>query len=277
MLDTVESLIARSLLGRIETADGEARLVMLETIREYGLERLAELGTVEAVRRWHAEHFLALAEEAVPHLRGPEQRRWLDRLEADHDNFRAALEWSLRAGRTRAGSTARRRVGLVLADAQLHQRGPALAGGGVSDPPGADARARLGALYGAGWLAHYQRDGAAARLMLDESRAIALELGDRWSLAWGAYLLGRVAYFDGDAPSAKLCAAECQQIGVDLGDEWLVAFGLHLRGLASHIESDFATARELYAQSLVIRRRLGYQEGVGILLQLSGDGGPAPG
>jgi predicted ATPase/DNA-binding CsgD family transcriptional regulator len=269
VLETVESLVAKSLVGRVETADGQARLVMLETIREYGLERLTELGTLEAVRRWQTEYFLALAEQAVPCLRGPEQRSWLDRLEAEHDNFRAALEWSLRTGQAKLALRLSSALAWFWQTRSYISEGrrwleAALAANQERTP------ARLRALYGAAWLAHYQREASAARLMLEESRSIAVELGDRWSIAWGAYLLGRVAYFDGDALGARVYADECQQIGADLGDDWLVASGLHLRGLAAHIESDFAAARDLYEQSLIIRRQLGYQEGIGILLQLSG-------
>ena len=91
-------------------------------------------------------------------------------------------------------------------------------------------------------------------MLLEESRSIALELGDRGSFALGAYLLGRVAYFEGDAVVARAYAEECRRIGAELSDDWLVAFGLHLYGLAAHIESDFAAARDFYDQSLVIRR-----------------------
>ena len=75
---------------------------MLETIREYGLERLARAGGAAALRRRHAAHFLALAEEAAPQAFGPEQAAWLSRLEAEHDNLRAALAWSLEHDRETA-------------------------------------------------------------------------------------------------------------------------------------------------------------------------------
>ena len=78
-----------------EGAEGEPRLVMLETIREYAQERLEESGEAEAVRRVHAEYFLALAEEAEPMLWGAEDAAWLERLEQEHDNMRAALSWAI--------------------------------------------------------------------------------------------------------------------------------------------------------------------------------------
>ncbi|HEX5849945.1 MAG TPA: hypothetical protein VFY59_12185, partial [Rubrobacter sp.] len=95
VLDDVTSLIDNNLLRRVEDEAGMVRLAMLETIREYALDRLRECGEEHAVRRVHASYFLALAEEANPHLTTAEQMRWLDLLETEHNNLRAALRWSL--------------------------------------------------------------------------------------------------------------------------------------------------------------------------------------
>ena len=94
-LDLIASLLDKSLLLQAEHGDGEPRLRMHETIRELGLEMLEVLGEAEAVRRQHAEYFLALARQAEDALRGPDQADWLRRLEREHDNLRAALTWSL--------------------------------------------------------------------------------------------------------------------------------------------------------------------------------------
>src|SRR5207245_10606218 len=77
----------------VEGADGELRLRMLETIREYASEKLSATEEAEPMRRRHLAFFLQLAEEAEPKLEGAEQVAWLERLEAEHDNFRAALAW----------------------------------------------------------------------------------------------------------------------------------------------------------------------------------------
>ena len=94
-LDAVESLVDKSLVRR-----GDERLSMLETIREYAVERLDASGDAEALRQRHAEHFLALAKVAEPAVLGARPKEWLDRLERDHDNLRAALEWLESAGHT---------------------------------------------------------------------------------------------------------------------------------------------------------------------------------
>ena len=94
-LDGVASLVDKSLLRQGAQANGEPRLLMLETIREYTLECLAESGEAEAMRRRHAIFFLQLAEEADPKVRSAEQSTWYRRLEVEHDNLRAALRWTL--------------------------------------------------------------------------------------------------------------------------------------------------------------------------------------
>jgi predicted ATPase len=95
VLDGLASLVDKSLLKQEEGVGGEPRFVMLETIHEFAREKLEESGEPRKLRTLHAEYFLALAEEADPALEGPQQPVWLERLEEEHDNIRAALSWSL--------------------------------------------------------------------------------------------------------------------------------------------------------------------------------------
>src|ERR687893_813113 len=97
-LEGVSSLLDKSLLVREETSEEESRFVMLETIHEYAREKLHESGEAAELSRLHAEYFLAFAEEAEPELEGTEQAPWMERLEADYDNCRAALSWLLEVG-----------------------------------------------------------------------------------------------------------------------------------------------------------------------------------
>src|SRR5262249_2492992 len=155
-LDGVDALLARSMVQPAPPVAGEARVTLRETIREFGLERLAAAGELEAGRRRHAAHFVALAEPADAALRGPDPRPWLQRLEAEHDNLRGALEWGLSGAPGAAGDASGRetalRLGGALAwfwwwrcnlDEGRRWLSRALAG------PGDDAAARMRALQGA--------------------------------------------------------------------------------------------------------------------------------
>src|SRR5215469_1347237 len=114
VLEGVSSLIDKSLLHQTEQEGEEPRLVMLETLREYGLECLAMQGEMESTQQAHAEYYLALAEQAEPHLKGAEQGRWFARLEQEHDNLRATLRWSLEPEKVEHRSEMALRLGAAL-------------------------------------------------------------------------------------------------------------------------------------------------------------------
>ena len=95
VFEGVSSLVDKSLLRQEEGPGGEPRFVMLETVHEFAREKLGESEKAEQIKRVYAEYFLTLPEEAYPELKGPNQLEWLERLEAEHDNMRAALSWAL--------------------------------------------------------------------------------------------------------------------------------------------------------------------------------------
>jgi predicted ATPase/DNA-binding CsgD family transcriptional regulator len=270
VLDGIDALLTRSLLRRLDSESSEPRYTMLETIRELGLESLERTGERRTVRRWHAEYYLALAETAEPLMRGPEQRIWLDTLEAERDNLRAALEWSLSPDGD--STLALRLTGALawywynrshldearrwLAQALARETTPSLA--------------RVKALAGAGRLAHIQQRSAEARPPLQECLALARALGDRWWTAWALHLLGRVHYFDGDAHTARAFGQESLAVSLEIEDAWLEGWALHLLGLASQIEADYPTARRFLEASMVIRRRIQFHEGISTLDTLLG-------
>jgi predicted ATPase/DNA-binding CsgD family transcriptional regulator len=268
VLDLLGLLIDKSLV-MADQQRGGLRYRLLETIRQYAFGKLGEAGEVERTRDRHLDYFLRLAENAEPGLRFTEQSIWVEQLAVEHDNLRTALEWGLTAGRAEAAL----RLSGALAWFWWLRGSPDEGRRWLTralDAAPERSTARMKALYGAGWLAHQQRDSATAQALLDESLSIARELADRWSVAWVLHLLGRVAYFENDPLRTRALADESLAVAEELGDDWLIAWALHLLGLAAYITAEYPTARAYYAQSLEIRQQIGYQEGIAILLNLLG-------
>jgi predicted ATPase len=209
-LDTLQSLVDKSLLRHTDE-----RFWMLETIREFAVERLEDSGQADDLRRRHAEHFLALADEAYPHLRGS-PGDWLDRLEREHDNLRAALDRLEVSGETQPA--------LRLAGA-LHRfwynRGYLAEGGRrLESALRADERptaARARALNGAAVMAI--SDLATARLRAEEALALYRTLGDVWGATYSVYMLGVVATEESDWARAQPLFEESLRAFRELGDE----------------------------------------------------------
>jgi predicted ATPase/transcriptional regulator with XRE-family HTH domain len=233
--DGVASLLNKSLLRLNAGADGEPRVLMLETIREYTLERLAARGEAEALRARHLAHYLALAEAAAPHLRGAEQIVWAERLEAEHDNFRVALAWAHDHGAADLSSTAGAEAELRLAGALFwfwDMRGYSSEGrrwlegalARINGPTHTAAWAT--ALYAAGGLAASQGD---SRARLEESVAIWRELGDRRGLALALSVgtsLGWAMLKERRVAAARALFAEGVALWRELGDRWGLAWAL---------------------------------------------------
>jgi hypothetical protein len=202
-LDVVAALVDKSLLQQVPHG-GELRFAMLETIREYAMERLEAGGEEIEARRAHAAWFRGLAEDAEPGLRGPRQQHWRDLLEADLDNFRVALAWTLAAADPQDAET-----GVLLVGALWYfwfQRGLTgearrwLALALARAPVG---RARAQALLGAGTLAWRQGEVAAARAHLDESVALWRDEDSRSGLAEALHVLGHVRFDQRDLVAAR--------------------------------------------------------------------------
>jgi non-specific serine/threonine protein kinase len=209
-LDLLASLLDKSLLRRLDGDGEEPRFGMLETIREFGLERLAAAGEDTTARQEHAAYVLGLAERAWPAFRQRAgQEIWLDRLEAERGNLRAALVWLDDCGDS---------VSLLHLAGALswfwYIRGPLGEGRAwleraLEDQPAdlMDA-ARARAMVGAGLLAHYQGDDDQARTWLEASLTLSLDGDDPWLRAFALLLLGMVAEDRGDYDQAEERFAE---------------------------------------------------------------------
>jgi predicted ATPase/class 3 adenylate cyclase len=186
--DGVASLSNKSLLRQMVTGPEEPRFFMLETIREYAGERLEAEPDAEDIRRRHAGFFLDLAERAEPELTGADQVRWLDALEAEHDNFRSALAWAAE----HELNVALRMGGALWRFWQFrgHLREAAERLEAVLERPGPwDPAARAKALEGAGGVTYWMGDFARARRRYEECLDIRLELGEPRAIAEAKYNL----------------------------------------------------------------------------------------
>jgi predicted ATPase/class 3 adenylate cyclase len=271
ILDTVESLVSKSLVKQTE-AYGEPRFLMLETIREYAGERLKGTDDEHQVRQRHRDYFLALAREATAHLSSAEQVEWLDRLQVEHDNLRAALDWRL----AETGS-----VEALLLCGTLSRfwwtRGHLSEGRArcarVLEKTGNEQwpRERAAALNGAGALAYYQGDFPAARGLYEESLALFKELGDQKDIAVLLNNLGNAAIELGDYPGAQRLYEESLVIRRQMGDRIGIATSLSNLGNAVAEQGDYATARALAEESLALDRQSGDRSGIAISLNNLGD------
>jgi predicted ATPase/class 3 adenylate cyclase len=167
-LERVESLLEKSLLRQEEGPKGEPRFVMLETVHEYAREKLVESGEAEEIQRAHAEYFLALAEEAAPRLRTPEDRQWLERLETEHDNLRAALSWALERGESELALRLGGALGIFWHGHGHLSEGRNWLEEALATDERASAVARVKALEALFWLTYDQWD-------LDRAEAVAQE------------------------------------------------------------------------------------------------------
>ncbi len=199
VLDTLASLVDSSLLRAQEEGDGELRFSMLETVREFGLEQLQSSQEAAAVRDRHAAYHLALAEQAAPELfGGPNQTAWLDRLDREHDNLRAALAWTEQSGDI---TTMQRLVGAIFWF--WYVRGHVAEGRSWARLALADDRAEPGVnrarvLLAAGMLAHFQDDDADAERQLNASLDLYRAAGDRAGMLFAQAELGVLAEDSGD-------------------------------------------------------------------------------
>jgi predicted ATPase/class 3 adenylate cyclase/tetratricopeptide (TPR) repeat protein len=270
LLDGVDSLVAKSLLRNEAAADGaEPRVGMLETIREYALERLAERGEAAALRRRHAEYYLALAEQAEGHVFAAEQDRWLGHLEAEHDNLRAALAW---AQTEAAGGDVAVRLAAALwpfwyvrghLSEGREQLNRALAGS-------SNGAARARALGGAAILNWFQGDRARAIAHVQESLALSRAAGDQRGIAFARTLSGEIAVFlDGPERGIPLLE-ESVRLYRELDDRWGMALALLFLGKAVLREDDHERAAALVEESLSLFRGVGDKWGTGFALGILG-------
>jgi tetratricopeptide (TPR) repeat protein len=265
---TIASLVGKNLLQQEDVGD-DVRLRMLEITREYAWERLAE-SEAAALQRHHAEYYLSMAEAAEPQLKGGQQITWLDRLEAEHNNMRAALQWSLAHEKgelaLRMGS-ALWRFWLIrgyLSEGRRWLKEALAPGKGRTG--GVPATVRANALNGAGNLAYTAGDYASALALHEESLGLRRELGDKQGMAGALNNIAVVWRDRGDYERASTYFEESLELKRELGDKMGIASSLNNLGVVRQRQSNYDAAQACCEESLLIWRESGEKYGIATAL-----------
>jgi predicted ATPase/DNA-binding SARP family transcriptional activator len=258
VLDLLSRLVDRSLV-LFEEIEGVGRYRMLETVRQFAMERLADGGEFPIWSARHMAYFLQMAEEAAPTLFKSGAERWLPRLETEHDNLRAALEWALCEDREPRAAT---RLAAALwrfwyRRAYLTEGRAWLAAVLKIDWEGQETSERARACNGAGFLAFHQGDIETAAHRFVESRQIATKLGDSELVAAALHHEGYMAWYLNDCPAARTRYEEEITILRELDDKPQLATALCQLGIAESDMGDVAAAQAHFQESLDIAQRLG--------------------
>jgi non-specific serine/threonine protein kinase len=257
VLELLSELADKSLLVAGER-DGRARYRLLETLRQYGARKLHEEGGAGDARARHRDYFLRLAQTAEARLSGPEQGEWLDRLEVEHDNLRAALEWSKADAST---PLALLRLAGALAKfwhVRGHWReGTAWLEAALSGKAGGGSTERAKALDGAGVLARVLGNYGRAATYHQEALELYRAAGDVRGQASALNSLGFVAQWQGDYGRAARLHEEALALARAAGDRGEIANSLNYLGISARSEGDVERAAALFEECLALFRELG--------------------
>jgi predicted ATPase len=264
--DTVWRLVDKSLVTVRQGHEGRTRHVLLETLREYGLERLGSLDE-SATRKRHAEYFLALAETAGPRLRGPDGPSWLQQLDADNDNFRAAL--------TGGGLAGEGRLQLAVAlveywDKQSRESEARLWLGEALAASPEPSSLRATALRGLGLMAWAQSDLDEAAARCHESLEMCKVLGDRSGVGWSLEKLAQVSYQREDFDAARHFVAGALSVAEELRDGTLHAMCMFRLGVIDMFEGAENEAKRSLEEASSLAERLGDVELVAVSMVVLG-------
>jgi predicted ATPase/DNA-binding NarL/FixJ family response regulator len=261
VLELLSQLVDKSMVVAQER-DGTARYRLLETIRQYGWERLEEAGEAAQVREQHAGYYLALAEEAEPELKGEGQVTWLERLETEHGDLRVAMRWLLERG----GPESAARLGWALwlfwgirthlAEGRRSMERALSARGSV----GMSASARARALFVAGMMANYQGDHLSAEPLVQESLGLFKELGDRVGTAYALSNAGYVALGQERYGQAIAVIEEAADLFLEEGEKWGAAIELGFLAVAWRNRGEHKRSKRLAERALAISREIGERQ-----------------
>jgi len=292
VLDLLSRLVDKSLINVAEhERDGVARYRLLETVRQYGQERLLDSAEAAAVRRRHVRFFLRLAEEIEPRINTAERRKWLGRLADERGNLRAALRYAIEMKEPEialrlAGAIfwfwfhrgdwteGRKWIAEAIAECRtlIAESGVAPDGKAAAFNPQSPTRygrnAHLAkALFGEGVLAWAQGDHAAAKSQLEESVAIWREIQDRLGLAHALHFFSVELLGHGENARARALAEESVAIFRQSEDRFGLAASLASLGVVALTQADYPSAQSFLAESVAVFRASGDDWGLALPLR----------
>lgn len=271
VLAGIAGLVDHSLLHRVEAATDEPRFVMLETIREFGLEHLRASGEEATIRQAHAAWCTAFAERAAPEVFGARQRQWVDRLATEHDNLRAALAWLAETGATEASLHLVAAAWVFWFVRGHWGEGLVWLERALAASDGAHTADRARVLIGIGSLEVFRGDNARAIARCEEALSIAREVGDVIGVGQALITLGIAASNVGDNARATRLDEEALAIYRGRGDSAIVTVLLTNLAVVAHRQGDGVRATELAEEALRVQRTLGYTWGAAHSLFTLGD------
>jgi predicted ATPase len=268
VLDGLASLLNKNLLRQEEGPEGEPRFVMLETIHEYGRERLEDSGEAEEMHRRHAEYFTTLAERAEPHTRGgPDQMRWLRRLEAEHDNLRTMYRWSMEGGDVELGLRLVGALGYFWWRQGHYTEGEQWTAWALEASSGAPPAVRASVLFAAGRVSFYLDDPVTGKRVFSEALALYRELGARRDMGWTLVHLSALSYGRRDEhEQAVALGEEGLALLREADDKSGIAQAFTNLGELARLQGNLPRAKEAHEESLDIALEIGDRLREGIQL-----------
>ena len=263
--ERVASLLDKSLLQQTEQEGEEPRLVMLETIREYGLEQMLAHREMEAAHKAHAEYYLRLSEQAEPELVGPRQAVWLERLEQEHENLRAVMHWSLEQTEGVREDGRAREIALRLGGALRHfwymrsyfSEGQDFLERALTLHDGVAASVRAKALFAATRLNASLGYLERAEALCEESLALYRELGDTAGIASSIHLLAAISWGMGNLALARSQEEESLALFKEVGDMRAVSYALVYLGNLAIDQGEYTRARSLLEDGVTMNKERG--------------------
>jgi hypothetical protein len=265
-LDLLASLVDKSLVTMEAETEGEPHYQLLETLRQYNREQLNQLPLATTLYRRHLAWYLALVEHAEPKLQGPEQQQWLNCLEREHDNLRAALAWALQANEIEAGLKLAAGLWRFWYLRGYYTEGTKWLTEMLRQAENADVDLRAKALNGAGNIAYIRADYATARMLFEEALRIRREIGDVKGIIGSLGSLANLAHAEQNETLARDLLEESLKLSRQIHDTHSTALTLANLALVASCEQKYEEACDRHRESLEMFRAEGDLQNIALAL-----------